>query len=641
MSDQPVPALPVPAQPAAPRSQPLDRRRFLAVFAGMGLGATALPELLWSQEAAGHAITEETLAAAEKIAGLELTDEERELMLEGVQEARGAYEAMRTVRVPNSVSPALVFDPVPPGVTLPERSDGFRMGEAPPPEKPENPDELAFFSVADLGRLLRTGAVTSVELTGLYLDRLRRYDPLLQCVISVTEERAMEAAERADRELAAGEDRGPLHGIPWGAKDLLSARGYRTSWGAEPYKAQVIDEDATAVQKLDEAGAVLVAKLTLGALAWGDVWYGGRTRNPWNPEQGSSGSSAGSASAAAAGLAGFAVGSETWGSIVSPSTRCGATGLRPTFGRISRHGAMALSWSMDKLGPICRTVEDCALVFHALLGADGLDTAVKERPFHWDPDRDVTRLRVGYTRELFEREPEDDGERVWMEKDRAVLETLERLGVHLIPMELPSLPIEALSFILSAEAAAAFDELTRSNRDDLLVRQIAQAWPNVFRQARMIPAVEYVQANRVRTLLMQEMARTMEGFDAYVCPSFAGDNLLLTNLTGHPSVVLPNGFREDGTPTSITFLGDLYADGEVLALAHAYQRATDFHRRHPDLDTAWEELREKERQEALEKEQAGDAEEEEEPDNQAALRPPEPRDLEVMRRAWRAGVARG
>lgn len=631
MSD---PSLQHPSDPSAvDPATTLDRRRFFAVFAGLGLGATTLPGLLWAQEEAGEEITRETLAAAEELAGLELTDEERDLMLDGVREARTAYEALRTVEIPNSVAPALVFDPVPPGVSLPERPGFFRQGDAPIPDRPENPDELAFLSVADLGRLLRAGELTSVELTEIYLDRLRRYDPLLECVVSFTEERAMEAAQRADRELAAGEDRGPLHGIPWGAKDLLAARGYRTTWGAEPYKAQVIDEDATAVRKLEEAGAVLVAKLTLGALAWGDVWFGGKTRNPWNPEQGSSGSSAGSASAAAAGLTGFNIGSETWGSIVSPSTRCGATGLRPTFGRVSRHGAMALSWSMDKLGPLCRTVEDCALVFQALLGRDGLDTTVVDRPFRWDPHLDATTLRVGYVKSLFEREPEDDEEREWMDKDRATLETLERLGVHLVPMELPDLPVEALSFILSAEAAAAFDELTRSNRDALLVRQIEQAWPNVFRQARMIPAVEYVQANRVRTLLMQEMARTLEGFDVYVCPSFGGDNLLLTNLTGHPSVVLPNGFREDGTPTSITFMGDLYAEGETLALAHAYQQATDFHRRHPDLDAAWKELEEKEKQKA-----AG------EEDDQASLEKPlgltEPRDLQAMRRAWRAGLAR-
>lgn len=638
------PRPPKPDAPPAVPSSGLDRRRFFAVFAGFGLGATALPELLWAQEEAGEEITKETLAAAEKLAGLELTDEERDLMLDGVREARTAYEALRTVEIPNSVTPALVFDPVPPGVSLPERPGGFQPAEAPVPERPESPDALAFLSVAELGRLLRAGQVTSVELTEIYLERLRRYDPLLECVVSFTEERALEAARRADRELAAGEDRGPLHGIPWGAKDLLAARGYRTTWGAEPYKAQVIDEDATAVARLEEAGAVLVAKLTLGALAWGDVWFGGKTRNPWNPEQGSSGSSAGSASAAAAGLTGFNIGSETWGSIVSPSTRCGATGLRPTFGRVSRHGAMALSWSMDKLGPIGRTVEDCALVFQALLGPDGLDTTVVDRPFRWDPDLDVTTLRVGYVKSLFEREPEDDEEREWMDKDRATLETLERLGVRLIPLELPDLPTEALSFILSAEAAAAFDELTRSGRDDLLVRQIEQAWPNVFRQARMIPAVEYLQANRVRTLLMQEMVRTLEGFDVYVCPSFGGDNLLLTNLTGHPSVVLPNGFREDGTPTSITFMGDLYAEGEVLALAHAYQRATDFHHRHPDLDTAWKELEEKERQKALEEQQAGqeagDAAGDQKPDDQASFPAGEPRDLEVMRRAWRAARTR-
>jgi Asp-tRNA(Asn)/Glu-tRNA(Gln) amidotransferase A subunit family amidase len=377
--------------------------------------------------------------------------------------------------------------------------------------------------------------------------------------------------------------------VPWGAKDLFAVAGHPTTWGAEPYREQRFDRDAAVVERLDAAGAVLVAKTTLGALAWGDVWFGGRTRNPWNPVQGSSGSSAGSAAATAAGLVGFALGTETWGSIVSPSTRVGASGLRPTFGRVPRTGAMALSWTMDKVGPICRTVEDCALVFAAIHGPDGADRTVVDAPFEWDPDLDPRRLRVGFTPALFEekRGEGEDEDAEWRGLDLAVLDVLRGLGIELVPISLPDdLPVDALSFLLSAEAAAAFDELTRSGRDDLLVRQVEQAWPNVFRQARLIPAVEYIQANRVRSLLMERWGRMMADLDAYVVPSFGGSNLLATNLTGHPAVVVPDGFRADGTPTSITFQGRLFGEAPLLALAHAYQRATDFHQRHPDLEAA-------------------------------------------------------
>jgi Asp-tRNA(Asn)/Glu-tRNA(Gln) amidotransferase A subunit family amidase len=416
-----------------------------------------------------------------------------------------------------------------------------------------------------------------LALTELYLNRLKKHGPTLECVVTLTEALAIEQAERADLEIAAGKYRGPLHGIPYGAKDLLAVRGYKTTWGAMPYKGQVIDEDATVIKKLEEAGAVLVAKLTLGALAWGDVWYGGMTRNPWDLEEGSSGSSAGSASATAAGLVAFAIGTETWGSIVSPSTRCGTTGLRPTYGRVSRTGAMALSWSMDKIGPICRTVEDCAIVFKAILGPDGVDQSVADLPFDYSATVDLRKLRVGYTKALFEEEYDN------READAATLEALERLGVDLIPIELPDYPVESLAFILSAEAAAAFDELTRSGKDDLLVRQIKNAWPNVFRSSRLIPAVEYIQANRIRYKVIQSMETTLENVDVYVAPSFGGDNLLLTNLTGHPCVVLPNGFDEDGAPVSISFIGRLFDEGTVLAVAKVYQDATDFHTTHPPM----------------------------------------------------------
>jgi Asp-tRNA(Asn)/Glu-tRNA(Gln) amidotransferase A subunit family amidase len=567
-----------------------NRRRFIAFFSGFGLAGTALPRLLWAEQEKTGFVNREALIGAENLSGLEFTDEERELMLKGLEDLREDYERLREVPLDNSVSPALHFEPVLPQLKLPSVPAKRRVSRPRLKERPSDDAELAFLPVTELGNLIRIGAISSEELTAFYLDRLKRYDADLHCVITLTEERALAQARRADRELSRGIWKGPLHGVPWGAKDLLAVRGYPTTWGAAPFKEQVIDEDATVVKRLDEAGAVLVAKLSLGALAWGDVWYGEKTRNPWDTEQGSSGSSAGPGSATAAGLVGFSIGSETWGSIVSPSTRCGVSGLRPTFGRVSRHGAMALSWSMDKLGPMCRSVEDCALIFEAIHGADGFDPTAVDHPFVWDAELDIRSLRVGYLKSVFERELEFEDEdteedraraRDWHALDLGALKMLDSLGVELIPIELPDLPVDALSFILSAEAGAAFDELTRTGRDDELVRQIENAWPNVFRQSRTIPAVEYIQANRVRTLVMREMERLLDGLDCWVSPSFGGSNLLLTNLTGHPTVVVPNGFRSDGTPTSITFNGRLFGEAQILALARAYQEATGFQRRHP------------------------------------------------------------
>lgn len=522
-------------------------------------------------------ISKQVIAEAEKLVGLTFTDTERDSMLDGVIEHLGNYDTLRMVNLANSVPPAIAFSAILPGMKFDSERTPFKMSSITDVEVPPNIEDLAFYPVTHLAQLIKSQKITSVQLTRMYLDRLKRYGPKLECVITLTEDLAMKQAKRADEEIAAGRYRGPLHGIPWGAKDLLATRDIKTTWGAMPYKDQMIDENATVVKRLDEAGAVLVAKLTMGALAWGDVWFGGKTRNPWNLEQGSSGSSAGSASATAAGLVGFSIGTETWGSIVSPSTRCGTTGMRPTYGRVSRHGAMALSWSMDKIGPICRSVEDCAIVFDAIQGPDGKDGIVVDMPFNWNPSVKLADLRIGYLKHEFEQERPNKA------NDDAVLQIIRSLGATLIPIELPDYPVKHLSFILSAEAAAVFDELTRSNRDDLLVRQIKNAWPNVFRQARFIPAVEYIQANRVRTLVMQEMARLMDTVDVYVAPSFGGDNLLLTNLTGHPAVVVPNGFSEEGTPTSITFMGDLYDEATVLGVAMVYQNATEFHRQHPQI----------------------------------------------------------
>ncbi|HEX6199981.1 MAG TPA: amidase [Thermoanaerobaculia bacterium] len=542
--------------------------------------------------AEGGEITAEVLARAEGLVGLELTPEERQLMLEGLAELREDYAAIRAVTLPNAVPPAFAFDPeaaagrgAPPAAPRPARR--ARPGTVELPADLPDPDDLAFQPLPVLARLLETRRLTSVELTRLCLERLRRFDPVLHCVVTLTEERALAQAERADREIAAGRYRGPLHGIPWGAKDLMAVSGYPTTWGAMPFRDQFLPEDATVVRRLDEAGAVLVAKLTVGALAWGDVWFGGKTRSPWNPEQGSSGSSAGSAAAVAAGLVPFALGTETYGSIVSPAYRCGATGLRPTFGRVSRHGVMALSWSMDKVGPLCRRAEDTALVLDAIHGADGLDPSAVDRPFPWTPGRDPRRLRVGFVPELFEEEPPEDAPDTARDQRRLDLEALDALraaGVELLPIELPDRPVGALSLILTAEAAAAFDELTRSGRDDLLVRQEENAWPNVFRQARFIPAVESVNANRVRTLLARDMEEVFGRVDVYVTPAYGGANLLATNLTGHPMIALPNGFHSDGTPGSITFTGALFGEADLLTIAEAYQRATRHHTRHPDME---------------------------------------------------------
>lgn len=562
----------------------LDRRRFLAYFSSIGLSSTLFPGILWArmQEKKELKVNKEMIAEAEKLAGLAFKDEERELMLEGVNENLEKYEELHKITFDNAVAPALSFNPILPGVTFSQEKKPGKPSKVSGIEAPANLEEAAFWPVTRLAALIKSRQVKSVDLTKMYLQRLKRYDAKLQCVISLTEELALQQATRADAEIAAGRYRGPLHGIPWGAKDLLAAKGYKTTWGAMTHKDQIIDEDATVVKRLEEAGAVLIAKLALGALAWGDVWYGGKTRNPWNLEQGSSGSSAGPASATAAGLVGFSIGSETLGSIVSPSTRCGVTGLRPTFGRVSRHGAMALSWSMDKLGPICRSVEDCALVLDAIYGPDGKDGTVADVPFNWDANLDARKLRIGYVKSAFERERDN---KEWQAFDNATLDKMRSVGMNLTPIDLPDYPISAMSFILGAEAAAAFDDLTLSNRDDLLVRQIKRAWPNAMRQARLIPAVEYIQANRLRTQVMEAMHQLMSEVDVYVVPSFGGSNLLLTNLTGHPTVVLPNGFTEKGTPTSITFIGKLFGEAEMLAVAKAYQDATDFHLKHPVLES--------------------------------------------------------
>ena len=518
-------------------------------------------------------ISKNDIISSEKILGIEFSSSERDSLINTVARRLEQYKALREIDIPNNISFPLFYDPLPIGMKISQGKDNFQFRDI-KTLRPDNLEKCAFMTIPQLAYLIRTKQVSSEELTRMYLDRLKRYQNDLQCVVTLTEELAIEQARKADLEISNGKYLGLLHGIPWGAKDLLSVPNYKTTWGAVPFKDQIIDEKGTVVKKLEEAGAVLVAKLTLGALAWGDVWFGGKTKNPWNLEQGSSGSSAGPGSATSAGLVGFSIGSETWGSIVSPSTRNGVTGLRPSFGTVSRSGAMALSWTMDKLGPMTRSVEGAAIVFETIRGKDNIDRTVKDIQFKYPKVEDLKKLRIGYIASAF-------NDSVVSENDKASFEIIQSLGLNLIPIELPNFPTGSLSFILQAEAAAAFDELTRTNQDDLMVRQIKNAWPNVFREARFIPAVEYINANRARSLLNQEMANLMEKVDVYLIPSYYGDNLLRTNLTGHPCVVVPNGFNDKGSPTSISFIGNLYNDGNVLAVAKAFQEASDWHKKHP------------------------------------------------------------
>src|SRR6266568_2644744 len=621
----------------------LDRRGFLSACSRAGITSALFPGILYTLAAQGQepentdqskppAITSEMIDHAAILSGLPLiTPEQKKLMIDSLIDNNGSYKAIRKLKIPNSVPPAYIFHPQPSAgsnsiVHTQQRDEHAASGWKPNASVavPASIDDLAFATVSELATLLHARKITSLALTQMYLARLKRYDPKLHFVISLTEDRALAQASAADAEIAAGKYRGPLHGIPWGAKDLLAVKSYPTTWGAGGYEHQSFDEDATVVQRLDAAGAVLIAKFTLGALAMGDKWFGGRTRNPWNPEQGSSGSSAGSASAVAAGCVAFAIGSETLGSIASPCTRCGVTGLRPTFGFVPRTGAMALSWTMDKLGPIARSAEDCALVLETIYGPDGKDTSVVPAKFRWNPDIDVKYLRVGYLKSEFDEpkplklleppasetaaqkkarakhEAERETARARRHYDRrydlAALDKLRAMGVNLIPVELPKLPYDAMVALLTAEAAAAFDELTLAGHDRLLTEQGVEDWPNAFRVARFYPAVEYIQANRARTLAIQQVSALFNNVDIIVTPT-TGTQLLATNLTGHPALILPNGIRGDdapkppkiddgdnddiggpGTPVSLTFLAGHYQDAKLAAFALAYQRATGFHK---------------------------------------------------------------
>jgi Asp-tRNA(Asn)/Glu-tRNA(Gln) amidotransferase A subunit family amidase len=523
-------------------------------------------------------ITKADLNTAAKVAALQFTEPELDSMLGAVRFERMNIENMRKFPLDNGIPMTLAHSPVIPGMTFNKVQQAVTWNIPANVSLPKNKNELAFYSILKLASLIKNKKITSVELTQFFIDRLKKFNDSMHFVVSFTEDIAMQEARQADKEIAAGKYRGPLHGIPYGLKDLFSVKGTKTTWGAEPYKNQVREEDAFVYSQLKKAGAVLVAKLTLGALAMGDVWFGGRTNNPWDLRYGSSGSSAGSASATVAGCLPFAIGTETLGSIISPSTTCGATGLRPTFGSVSRSGAMTLCWSLDKAGPICRSAEDAAVVFNYLHGTDGLDASAVSMPFNYTGKADWKKLKIGYAKNYFDKDTSRNTQQV--------LEVFRKLGVNLIPVNFPDSGVyygNLVRTVLSSECAAAFDEFTRSNLDDMMTRQTKNDWPNTFRAARFIPAVEYINANRHRYLLMRNVNNVFRNFDVIICPTYMGNQLSITNLTGHPALCVPNGFNRLNLPTSITFLGKLYGEANLLAVGKAYQDATEFDEMHPAM----------------------------------------------------------
>ena len=524
-------------------------------------------------------LTVKDIPAAERVIGLQFKQAERDSLFDDVKNSTREYNKMRQLKLDNSVPLSTWQSPVLPGMKFNMKQDFIKWNIPSNISLPKNKNELAFYSLPELASLIKNKKITSVELTKFFIGRLKKYGDTLQCVISVTEAIAMQEATQADTEIAAGKYRGPLHGIPYGLKDLFAVKGTKTTWGAAPYKNQTIEEDAFVFTKLKEAGAILIAKFTLGALAMGDYWYGGRTKNPWNLKRGSSGSSAGSAAATIAGLVPFAIGTETWGSIISPSTNCGATGLRPTFGSTSRTGAMALSYSLDKIGPICRSAEDAAIVFNFIHGNDGKDQAAVNMPFNYTGKVDLSKMRIAYAKNYFESGDTSGNE-------LKVLDVYRRLGATLIPVDFPDSTVynfDIMSIIISAECAAQFDEFTRSELDDMMTRQGKGDWPNQFRSARFIPAVEYINAYRHRYLLMQKVNAVINQYDVFICPTYGGNQVAITNLTGHPALCFPTGYNKNKLPTNITLVGNLYSEATLLAIAKAYQDATDFNKQHPDF----------------------------------------------------------
>jgi len=563
-----------------------DRRSFLSYFSSLGLSSTLLPGVLWAKleaESPEATVTKEMLREACAVAGVTFTDQQLDAMLRGVNANLSKYAEIRKTQLDNAVAPPIYFNPIVPGTKIDRVKKPFRPSAAPRVTRPQNLETVAFWPVTQLAELIRTKQATSRDLTGMYLARLKRHNPKLLCAVTITEEVALRQASEADHEIAAGHYRGPLHGIPYGIKDLAATKGIPTTWGAAPFKSRVIEEDATVVSRLRDAGAVLVAKLATGELALDDQWFGGQTLNPWDLSMGSQGSSAGPGSATAAGLVGFSIGTETGGSIMEPSGICGVTGLRPTYGRVSRYGFMTLTWSLDKIGPMCRSVEDCALVLHAIQGPDDKDFTLHDVPFNWDVALDIRKLRVGYLKAAFtdtRQTPQVNA------NDAAALEKIRSLGVNLIEIALPEHSTLDIGVIIYGEGNAALHDPIET-QPETLVRQDRVANQHSL---RLLPAMEYLNAQRIRTLLMQEMARVTEPVDVYIVPFDYGDytpnpvanlNTSVTNLTGHPAVCVPHGFNEKGDPTSITFVGKLFGEAAMLALAKAYQDATGWHLKHP------------------------------------------------------------
>jgi Asp-tRNA(Asn)/Glu-tRNA(Gln) amidotransferase A subunit family amidase len=590
--------------------QPSSRRSFLKAVPVAVAGAVTSKAFAQGQAPAGP-VTAETVACAETITGLDFHAEEEAAIARSINQNLGTYQQLRQIEIPSDTPPAISFNPqmpgkAPKGPATPGRALRYNKPAPRTVTRPANLEDVAFWPVTKLASLVERRLVTSTELTRMYLDRLKKHGPGLFCVVTLTEDLALAQAAQADKEIAAGRYKGPLHGIPWGAKDLFATKGIRTTWGAEPYAEQVIDYDATIVERLRAAGAVLVAKLSMGALAQGGVWFGGSTRNPWNTQQSSSGSSAGPGSATAAGLVGFSIGTETRGSIISPSATNGVVGLRPTYGRVSRFGAMELSWTMDKVGPMCRSVEDCVLVLNAIYGPDGRDETVADAAFDWNPAAPLSGYRIGYVRSDFEAAPEGGrggqgaaggggrgggrggggrgnanaaeqaAERLKMMQ--AVLDVYRSLGAKLEPVDLPdTIPVNALGFVLSVESAFAFDDLLRSRGTDIMRNS---SWPATFRNNRFVPAVEYLRAQRIRTLLMREWDAFMQQYDAFI--STNGPGLAATNLTGHPAIALKCGFQ-NGVPRALMVTGRLYEEGTISRIALAYEQATEWKDRHPQV----------------------------------------------------------
>lgn len=584
-----------------------NRRRFLAYFSGAGLGATLLPGVLWAQlhQEDAPAVTSAMLAGALAVAGLKFSEEDQKAMLQAVNANLGRYEELRNLHIPDNVSPPFYFSSLVPGMKVNRTREPLRFSNT-ALKRPANLEDVAFWPIIHLAHLLKTRQVTSLELTEMYLARLHKYNEQLNCVVTFLDEVARAQAKQADSEIAAGKYKGPLHGIPWGAKDIIAVKGYKTTWGSAAYKDQMIDAEASVVEMLREAGAVLLAKLTTGELAQGDRWFGGMTRNPWNTEEGSSGSSAGPASATVGGLVGFAIGSETSGSILSPSARCGATGLRPTFGRISRYGVMALSWTQDRLGPLCRYTEDCALVMSAIAKPDDRDMSVSDIPFNWNAHLDVRKLRVGYLEGAFDetRDP------VLKKNEEQAMTQVEKLGLKLVPVKTPDWNTDVSS--IGVESAVFFDELIRTDGDKRMTNPGRAAG---FRSSRAVPAVEYLQSQRARSMMMAKLADATAHVDVYLVPVNAGGrgpaaapssaptdaaagrgrggnggrrsilnrHFSMANLACYPALNVPNGFTEAGTPSSITFYARPFGEAELLALGKAYQDATGFHLKHPNL----------------------------------------------------------